>query len=252
VIARPDPHLHKAIHSAALLLCCFLPCGALGQQTILKVSSTAWNGLTAAERAIVQSRYLVEATGAESFGTIIDNQGVNQSVPGSSGGAALGEVVASATYVDKAFSGNNNYSAKTHLAAILLGGLLGSTLDTRPQAKYHYRYAIRLGNGNIAYQDQISQDPFRQPVGVCVSIPEVILLPDQHLCTQSAESLRQAHISQGSSIQPVTASSPSNTAVNDFPSHGPPDVLVNCKASNLAVVRTTVFKCNAIQGVIIQ
>lgn len=236
-----------------ILLCCLVsPTSHSQQQATLRVSSIAWHGLNASEKDFIQSRYIVEAMGPESFGVIIDNQGVDRSTPGTSGGSALGGAVASAAYVDKAFSGNNDYSAKTHLAAILLGGFLGSSLDSKPQSQYHYRYAVRLGNGSIAYHDQISQDPFRHPVGVCVSIPAITLLSEQHLCTQSAESLRQAHIPTGSALQAVATSLPSKPAADDLPAQVQPEVLVNCKANNLAVVRTTAFKCNAIQGVIIQ
>lgn len=78
------------------------------------------------------------------------------------------------------------------------------------------------------------------------------LLQEQHLCNQSAESLRQAQIPQGSSLQPVAASLPNKPVADDLPAQILPEVLVNCKANNLAVVRTTAFKCNAIQGLIIQ
>ncbi len=233
------------MQSLVALLCCLFPAFSYSQQAALRVSSVAWHGLTTEEKAFIQSRYLVEAMGSESFGIIIDNQGVDRSTPGTTGGAALGGAIANAAYVDKAFSGNNDYSAKTHLAVMLLGGFLGSSLDSRSQAKYHYRYAVRLGNGSVAYHDQVSQDPFRHPVGVCVSIPAMTLLPEQHLCTQSAESLRQAHIPQGANLQSVATALPDKPATTDTPAQVQPEVLINCKANNLAVVRTT-------QGVIIQ
>lgn len=240
--------------AVALLFSCQMLSIAYAQQPILRVSSVAWHGLTSDEKIFIQSRYMVEALGAESFGVIIDNQGVDRSTPGTTSGANLGAAIGSAAYVDKAFSGNNDYSAKSHLATMLISGFLGSALDTKPQSQYQFRYAVKLGNGSITYQDQISQDPFRHPVGVCVSVPSMSLLREQHLCSQSVESLRQAHIPPGSQLQvSAVPATPSNQPIGQPPvTQDEPEVLVSCKANNLAAVRTTAVKCNAIQGVIVQ
>lgn len=235
-----------------LLLAVFFETLAYAQQPSLRVSSVAWHGLTADEKAAIQSHYIVEAMGSESFGTIIDIQGIDRSTPGTTLGANLGGAIGSAAYVDKAFSGDNDYSAKSHLAAIVLGGILGSTLDKQAQSKYQFRYAVKLGNGSITYQDQISSDPFRHPIGVCVAVPAMMLLPDQQICTQTAESLRQVYIPSGSSVKATITSDRQIIRTADKPTQEQPDVLVNCKANNLAVVRTTAIKCTAIQGVIVQ
>lgn len=222
-------------------------------QPLMKVSSVAWQGLSAEEKAFIQKSHMIETLGAESFGVIIDIQGVDRSKPGTSGGSSLGGAIANAAYVDKAFSGNNDYSAKTHLAAMLLGGFLGSSLDKKPQSQYQFRYAIRLGNGSITYHDQTSQDPFRHPVGVCIFLPSMTLLTEQHICTQTTESLRQAYISVGR--KPLGVVAPAHTdspSAERLATQENQETLINCKANNLAVVRTTTLKCNAIQGVIIQ
>lgn len=96
----------------------------------------------------------------DTFGTIIDNQGVNESTSGTSGGAILGGAVANAAYIDNAIKGGN-YSAKNQLAVGILGAVLGSTLDSKPNAQYHFRYAVRLGNGNIKYFDETKKNRVR-------------------------------------------------------------------------------------------
>lgn len=230
-------------------------CSAASAQPALKVSEVSWQGLSADDRAVIQQKYLVEAIGAESFGTIIDNQGADRSTPGTNGGAVLGEAIASASYIDKAF-GNGNYSAKNHLGVMLLGSLLGAALDSKPQSQYQFRYAIRLGTGSVIYQDTFSSEPFRHPVGVCVFLPAISIAPEQHLCTQTTESLRGAHIQNA---QPALTSShpiesPTSTArstPSDLGSNSGLTKSVHCKVSTLAPVRTSPEKCKIINGVIL-
>ena len=225
-------------------------------QPVLKVSEIAWQGLSADDRAVIQEKYLVEAVGATSFGIILDNQGADRSTPGTNGGAVLGETIASASYIDKAI-GNGNYSAKNHLGVMLLGGLLGATLDSKPQSQYQFRYAIRLGTGGVIYQDTFSSEPFRHPVGVCVFLPAINIAPEQHLCTQTTESLRGAHIIQKMK-SPAAPAQQRNTLVSIDDSInselGKSTGLVesiHCKVSTLAPEKTSPEKCKIINGVIL-
>ena len=233
-----------------------LCCSAAVARPVLKVSEVAWQGLSADDRAVIQEKYLVETVGAESFGTILDNQGADRSTPGTNGGAALGETIASASYIDKAI-GNGNYSAKNHLGVMLLGGLLGATLDSKPQPQYQFRYAIRLGTGSVIYQDAFSFEPFRHPVGVCVFLPAISIAPEQHLCTQTTESLRGAHIIQKMQ-PPVAPSQQRNTSVkiadpihSEFGTSTGLVESIHCKVSTLAPVKTSPEKCKIINGVIL-
>lgn len=229
--------------------------GALAQPT-LKVSAIAWQGLSADDRATIQQKYVVEAVAADSFGTIVDNQGVDRSTPGTNSGAVLGEAIASASYIDKAF-GNGSYSSKNHLGMMLLGGLLGSALDSKPQSQYQFRYAIRLGTGNIIYQDTFSSEPFRHPVGVCIFLPTVSIAPEQHLCTQTVDSLRGAHIvsnlksSERSSSQGVVPFVPEKSIPPGSRIGDSSEEFINCKVGTLAPVKTSPEKCRIVNGVIL-
>lgn len=187
-----------------------MTCSAFGQPS-LKVSGLAWNGLGEEEKATLQRKFMVEPLPADSFGTIIDNQAIDRSTPGTNGGAALGTMIGSAAYIDRAFSGNNNYSALANLGVAILGGVVDSALIDRPaQSQYQSRYAIRLANGSISYQDAYSVDPFRHPIGVCVSVPDIQILAEQHLCSQTTGSLRAAHMlaRQGAPAYEVSTTPP--------------------------------------------
>ena len=168
----------------------------------------------------------------------------------------LGEAIASASYIDKAF-GNGSYSSKNHLGMMLLGGLLGSALDSKPQSQYQFRYAIRLGTGNIIYQDTFSSEPFRHPVGVCIFLPTVSIAPEQHLCTQTVDSLRGAHIvsnvksSERSSSQGVVPFVPEKSMPPGSRIGDSSEEFINCKVGALAPVKTSPEKCRIVNGVIL-
>ena len=218
---------------------------------MLKVASPAWQGLSEDERIEIQQKYVIESVSGEGFGIIIDAQGVNRSTPGSNVGSTVGEAVGSATYIDKAFN-SGNYSAKNHLGAILLGGLLGAALDTKAQTLFHFRYAIKNGLGNITYQDAYSSDPFRHSLGVCVLLPELTVTAEQHLCTQTTNTLRNAYLN-GAPATIINDSNQSATRTLKTPvlnSKNPAERSI-CKIGNLAPVETTLEKCNAVSGVIL-
>jgi hypothetical protein len=227
---------------------------ALSQQNI-KVSQVAWSTLSSSERELIQKSFVVSVVSQDTVGVIIDNQGVDESTRGTNGGAALGGSLASAAYVDSALRGRN-YSAVNQLAFGILGAMIGSTLDSKANAQYHYRYAVKFGNGNIQYFDEVSSDPFRHPVGVCVSVPSVSLV-DQQLCTQTADSLRTTYLHQATFAPPSQMASP--LAKSDTGSTlEPPTVVpgdasnssttINCKLGTLAPVRTSPEKCSLIKG----
>lgn len=107
------------------------------------------------------------------FGIVIDNQGINESSPGTNGGAFLGSAIGNAAYIDHSFRPGNNYSALTQLGAGIIGAILGSQLDSPAVSQYHFRYALRLHNGEIVYRDSVQQDAFRHPAGVCLRIADL-------------------------------------------------------------------------------
>lgn len=234
-------------HRICILFVVFLLSTNIYAQQVIQVSKVAWDSLASSERDYIQKSYIVNTLSQDALGIIIDNQGVDESKSGTTSGAALGGAVANAAYIDKAIRGHN-YSAMNQLAAGVLGAMLGSTLDSKAKTQYHFRYAIKMNNGNIKYIDNVSSGPFRHPVGVCVSIPSVDLI-EQQLCTQTAESLRAAYLknsempSYSTDISSKTTVSPiGKVDIKDSPT------MVNCKLGSLAPVRTTSEKCELIKG----
>ena len=225
---------------------------AVCAQPLIKVSQSAWVTLSPTEREAIQERYIVELAEPDAFGIIIDNQGVNESTNGTSGGANFGGAVANAAYIDNAIKGGN-YSAKNQLAVGILGAMLGSTLDSKAIAQYHYRYAVKLGSGEVKYFDEIKGDPFRHPVGICVSVPNIALI-EQQLCTQTVLSLKTAYLNVPVTqvVESALAKAPITNNVTPTqlsnPSKGLSPIQVNCKLGTLAPVRTSLEKCQLIKG----
>lgn len=235
-----------------LLIAGFVAFGA-NASSILTVPEDTWHALETPERAEIQKTYLVETVRSDAFGLIIDNQGVDRSTPGTHAGALLGGAVADATYIDRALGGGN-YSAKTHLGVMILGGLIGSTLDRPAESQYQFRYAIKLHDGNVIYQDNYSAEPFRHPSGVCVLLPEVKIAPNQNLCTLTPDLLRATYLNRATprASQAIMATPLPAIPIAEASASGRTlPSTVNCKLNNLPPVQTTPEKCNSINGRVI-
>lgn len=250
-LSHPRRAARLCAHSlCAGLLFAFANSNCWAQQQIIKVSQSAWIALIPPEQDMIQRKFIVDVANTGSFGTVIDNQGMNESTPGTTGGANLGGAVANAAYVDNAVR-TGNYSAKGQLAAGILGALVGSTLDSKARAQFHFRYAVKLGNGNIQYFDELRTDTFRHPVGVCVSVP-VVALVDQQLCTQTADTLRAAYLqmptARASPPPPPPRDTSGNAGTLKEANSAGANVLVSCSLGSLAPVQTSAEKCAAING----
>lgn len=110
---------------------------------------------------------------ANDYGTVIDNQGIDESSAGTSGGAMLGSAIGSAAYIDRSFRPGNNYSAMMQLGVGLFGAILGAQLDRPAVSQYHFRYALRRRDGEIVYRDSVQTDAFRHPVGMCLRMSDL-------------------------------------------------------------------------------
>lgn len=163
-------------------------------KAIAHLSQENWDALSAEEQDKLKQLYAVRTYAADRFGVITDVQTIDQSTPGTSGGAALGGAVASAAYIDRSLRGNS-YSAGANLAVGLLGAILGSAADSAPVQQYKTRYTVKLADGEVQYFDEVKADAFRHSSGVCIHVPE-ITLATQNLCNQTAESVRKRYTTQ--------------------------------------------------------
>lgn len=158
----------------------------------INVTSTAIAGLSADEKQRLLAIAGVEVLPDDQYGIIIDAQGIDQSTPGTRGGAALGGALASAGYIDNAFRGGN-YSAVNQLALGLVGAAIGSSLDSAAVSRFQFRYAVKLGDGDIKYFDETKSTAFRHSVGVCVLVPALEVM-SQRVCNQTGDAIRQTYL----------------------------------------------------------
>lgn len=215
----------------------------------ITVSTKAWEGLTPEERSIIQKEHVVDVRDGATVGEIIDAQGIDESSQGTNGGAALGAAIGNAAYIDRALKPDANYSAKTQLAAILVGAVLGSTLDKPPQAQYRFRYAIRTQNREIEYRDITQSEPFRHPPGVCIDLETLEKIP-QSACTSDPKWLREKYlkIDIKSNIDSLKQNSSSSAAHREINENQGAEGKIQCKPKNLAAIATTREKCLIING----
>jgi outer membrane lipoprotein SlyB len=230
-----------------LLALTFSVCSLAKAQNALNLTEEVWGSLSLSDREKIQSDYIVHLIAPGSFGVIVDNQGVNESTPGTNAGSALGGAAANAAYVDHAIK-SGSYSAKTQLGATLVGAILGSTLDAPATSKFHFRYAVKKSDGEIAYLDVTQPTAFRHPIGLCVSVPDAIQI-EQFICTQNVKLIREKYSlsSRGTIINPPVKV-PSSMSSTD----GNSDIYVEkqgkCIVRDLPSVITNEKKCKIIGG----
>jgi hypothetical protein len=218
------------------------------QADVIKVSSSAWEALMPAEQAAIKGMHLVDVRPAGSFGLVIDVQGLDESIPGSNAGSALGSSFAQAAYIDRAFKPGNNYSATNQLAIGILGAVIGSSMNRPTIPQYHLRYALKMGDGEIVYRDTVQSDPFRHAPGICLDLSSMVPGP-QVLCRQTAADIRQQYLAATPpASSPIAAATPNVTVP---PPERPALEKVECKAANVAPVVITADQCNAIGGKIL-
>lgn len=160
------------------------------------VIKPVWVQLTEIERQSLGDRFELKLLDVERFGLVMDVQGVDESTKATHAGAAVGAAVGSAAYIDHAFRGSNNYSAGGHLALGLLGAAIGSSLDKPAVSQFHFRYTVKLGDGDVKYFDEVKSTQFRHSPGVCLLVPELNLI-SIHVCNQTTDTVRQKFLNAG-------------------------------------------------------
>lgn len=170
----------------------------LARKGLLYISEPVFSLLTKDEVARLENERYVRTVKAVDAGVVVERQSADESTPGSAAGTQLGSAVGSAAYIDNAISGppsNWNYSAKGHLAAGLLGGLFGSSLDRAPVRQYRFRYTLRLLDRSIVYRDVTTDSPLGHSNGVCISVSDLEQLP-QELCELDVAGFRTQYLSK--------------------------------------------------------
>jgi hypothetical protein len=218
-------YLSMVICVLVLLIVVLSYCPLYAQNRI-KITEPNWNILLDKERKTLSDKFVVEVVSGASVGVILDVQMLDASSPGSNAGSQLGAAYGSAAYIDHAFKKPGHYSAVSDLNATLAGAFLGGLLaDSKPQSKFITRYALKTLDGGIRYFDEVKENPFRQPVGICVSTIDMSPV-DQGLCSQTTEQIRSLYLVK------ETSTGYSTTDDNKYSKEGEDKVISQIKKTN--------------------
>lgn len=157
------------------LLVCTLAVSSYAQSSInISINQKLWGSFSKIEqKSLLEQFSSIEITPSEAIGVVQSVQSINRSTTGTQSGAMLGATLGQTMYIDRTFSGKNNYSATTQVGAALLGAVLGSSLDSAPNIRFIFNYAIKTLDGQIKEVRVESADEFTRPVGQCVLLPSV-------------------------------------------------------------------------------
>lgn len=225
--------------------------------SIIRVPTHVWSELAQDEKDQATARYVIDLVPSDSIGVIIDAQGVDRSDPGTTAGQQLGAALGSAAYVDNAFRGRPDYSAKSHLGASLLGAVLGSALDRPASAKYQFRYSVKTLINKIEYLDDHTTEPFRKSLGACVLIPSLAAV-SQDICSENADSFRRKYLLSRGNLPspkiPTAGHADPAATVPVTPATTPPSAIesraeiVKCKFGNNPPVAIDRGVCQSAKG----
>lgn len=151
----------------------------INKRDVIHIMQNLWDDFSIDEKLSVSSKFQnIEILSSDSVGLINSVQSVDRSTKGTSSGAVLGSAISQAIYIDRAITNSGgSYSAKTHLGAGVLGAILGSALDEKPQQYYIFNYGVRTLDGQIRETRISSKDEFSRPIGQCVSFPDLNIIP---------------------------------------------------------------------------
>ncbi|MHA7066830.1 hypothetical protein [Azospirillum argentinense] len=258
--------MHVAVRVMLLVGVLATPTSPLNAKEMLRTNERIWSALTPAERTKISDTYFVDVAAGSQFGVLIDAQVVDESTPSTSAGAAIGEAYGSATYIDRAFKGSTpSYSARDHVTSSLLGAIIGSAMDQPAQRRFRIRYVVRDLAGNVSQIEQISDQPFRQPVGVCVTLP-ALTMTTQSTCDTEVVVFRARYLATpapatGSGNEIVTrkassvTSAPGSSQVKHKEAEtiqNSKDAEVRCRIGTAGVVSTSAQNCIDAEGEIIR
>jgi len=116
-----------------------------------------------------------------SYGRVTDVQIENRSTAGSSAGTSLGSLVGQTSYIDR--TSYQGYSATGQVVAGLIGGLIGSSLDSAPQVDYQLKYWIKTNSGETISVDRTGATQTHIPIGTCVEVKSfTVSVANERMC----------------------------------------------------------------------
>ena len=203
----------------------------------LTINQQLWLEFSDSEHIAIISKFpQIEVIPSDTVGIIQSVQIVNRSSPGTNSGASLGGALGQTLYIDSAFRGSGtNYSSTAQLGAAILGAAIGSSLDSAPQIRYVFNYAVKTVDGQIREIRVGSSEEFTRPVGQCVFIPSIAEAPVS-LCNMD----KVRFLKRLSALSHV----PSGTIISDEST----GIYVNCRVPEVGLMRLEKKICIQIEG----
>ena len=234
----------------------FNPPAPLLDRRSLSVSDGVWSTLTFSQKGLVSAHYAVEVSEKGRYARLVYVQPVNESTAGTTAGTQLGSALGQAQYIDK--SNWNNYSARGQLGAALLGGLIGSTLDARPQSAYRLVYTLRANDGSIRVVERVSESQIHIAPGLCIDTAEFVPVKDEFCENAWPQEIRAIlGVSESESqiptqlptVKPVATPS-IGTSQQSPTAPISKDDLVYCRLGPTSTAQTSAMKCLQAGGTI--
>lgn len=212
----------------------------MASSPVIQVNQKIWSEFSAEEKIGLVSKFPgIEVIPSETVGSIQSSQVVNRSTASTHGGAVIGSAIGQASYVDRAFKGSgSNYSAMSHLGVALLGGAIGSMLDTPGQTKFLISYGIRTADGQVREVRVESADEIALPAGRCVYLQNLSEAPASLCIGEKSQFLRQLS----------EAGKPGSERLTSKSSALP--VTVACRVPNVGLLTLEPTACNQLEGVV--
>ena len=220
------------------------------QKIEANVLRPAWESLRDEERDQVRAAYIVVVSDPSDFGLIVDAQGVDRSIPGSTAGSDVGGAVAEVGYLSHALKHGNSYSPGKHLAFGLLGVLIGSAANAAPVSQYQFRYALKMSDGETVTKNVMQNDPFRHSIGMCMNMTSISPAP-KAMCGQTADDIRAKYVNSATALGNQKKSPDGVGLVAIEPASGIEADKVSCKTRNQAPVLVKRETCEMLGGTVI-
>lgn len=202
----------------------------------IHVTQNLWEDFNREEQLSISSRFQkIEIFPSNSIGLIQSVQSVDRSTKGTNSGAIVGSAIGQAAYIDRALKSGNSYSAKSHLGIGLLGALIGSALDERPEQHYIFNYGIKTLDGQIREIRVSSKEEFTQPIGQCVSLPELTRVSALMCSENKIQFLKRIS---------AIAGAPADTLISREYS----DLQVKCNVPGIGVMTLDKNSCTQLNG----
>jgi hypothetical protein len=118
----------------------------------------------------------------------------------------------------------------------LIGGLIGSSLNTSPQSRYLINYAVELRDGTIKGVLKLSSDGIAAPTGQCVFANDMQEAP-KYLCNDNIAAFIERAKRQGLAG--------SNSEASKFQEK------VNCKIDIVGTIKLDRETCQKSNGIVV-